>query len=107
MEKELKKETISRHVVKVGISIGDVNGISPEVIMKALKDSRILMDCTPIIYASPKAFSFHKKLLQFNDFNYTSCKNAEEAKPKKVNIVNIWENELKFDLGKATTEGGQ
>ena len=107
MEKELKKETVSRHIVKVGISIGDVNGISPEVIMKALSDNRIMMDCTPIIYASSKVFSYHKKLIKFNDFNYTSCKSAEEAKEKKVNIVNIWEKELKIELGKATTEGGQ
>ncbi len=107
MEKELRKEVISRPIVKVGISIGDINGISIEVIMKALNDSRILLDCTPIIYGSSKVFSFHKKNLAFNDFNYTSCKSAEEAKSKKVNIVNIWENELKFDLGKATIEGGQ
>ena len=107
MEKELKKETISRHVVKVGISIGDINGISIEVIMKALNDSRILLDCTPVIYGSSKVFSFHKKNLQFNDFNYTSCKSAEEIIAKKVNIINIWEDDLKFDLGKATTEGGK
>ncbi len=107
MEKELKKENISRHVVKVGISIGDVNGIGPEVIMKALKDNRLLMDCTPIIYGSSKVFSYHKKKMRFNEFNYTSCKNADDARPKKVNIVNIWEDELKFDLGKATTEGGK
>ncbi len=107
MEKELKKEKISRHIVKVGISIGDINGISPEVIMKSLKDNRILLDCTPVIYGSTKVFSYHKKKLHFNDFNYISCKSVEEIKARKVNVINIWEDELKFDLGKATTEGGK
>ncbi len=48
MEKEKGRvSTSSRPNVKVGISIGDVNGISPEVIMKALGDSRMMLDCTP------------------------------------------------------------
>jgi len=107
MEKELKNEVISRPIVKVGISIGDVNGISPEVVMKALSDNRLLMDCTPIIYASSKVFSFHKKKIHLNDFNFNTCKSAEEAKEKKVNVVTIWEDELTFDLGKATENGGK
>ena len=35
--------------IKVGITIGDINGVGPEVIIKALRDNRILVDCTPII----------------------------------------------------------
>ena len=73
----------SRPNVKVGISIGDVNGISPEVIMKALGDSRMLVDCTPVIYGSSKVFSFHKKQMDSkeskNGFNYTVCATADEA----------------------------
>ena len=58
MEKtnDIKKETSSRTPVRVGISIGDVNGIGPEVIMKALSDNRILLDCTPIIYGSTTCY---------------------------------------------------
>ena len=109
-----EKETVtasSRPNVKVGISIGDVNGISPEVIMKALGDSRILVDCTPVIYGSSKVFSFHKKQMDSKEskdgFNYTVCATADEAKTKTVNLINIWEDDLKFDLGKATAEGGK
>jgi len=105
--KEPKKEIITRPIVKVGISIGDINGISPEVIMKALSDNRLLLDCTPIIYASSKVFSFHKKQIQFGDFNYNACSSVEGIKENKVNVINIWENELNFELGKATEEGGK
>lgn len=111
---ENKKEvniTSSRPIVKVGISIGDVNGISPEIIMKALGDNRMLVDCTPVIYGSSKVFSFHKKKMNYRDskdgFNYFICESADKAKNKKVNLINIWEDELKFDLGKATAEGGK
>lgn len=108
MEKKTEtKERSLRPAIRVGISIGDVNGIGPEVIMKSLRDNRLLIDCTPVIYGSAKVFSFYRKRLRINDFNYQAVKSAEQAKSRKINIVNIWEDELKFNLGEATKEGGQ
>lgn len=94
-------------MIRVGITIGDINGIGPEVIIKALKDSNILADCTPIIYGSTRTMSYHKKAINNADFVYQSCKSAAEAVPKKINIVNIWNEEINFDLGMATETGGK
>ena len=63
--KEKRKNTI------VGFSVGDLNGIGIEVILKALSDSRILDLITPVIYGSDKTVDFYKNLLpglniQFN-----------------------------------------
>ncbi len=93
--------------IRVGITIGDINGIGPEVIIKALRDNRILVDCTPIIYGSTKTMSYHKKAIRDEEFLYQSCKTAEEAVPKKINIVNVWNDEIKFDLGSVTETGGK
>jgi 4-hydroxythreonine-4-phosphate dehydrogenase len=93
--------------IRVGITIGDINGIGPEVIIKALRDNRILVDCTPIIYGSTKTMSYHKKAIRDEEFLYQSCKTAEEAVPKKINIVNVWNDEIKFDLGTVTETGGR
>jgi 4-hydroxythreonine-4-phosphate dehydrogenase len=93
--------------IRVGITIGDINGIGPEVIIKALRDNRILVDCTPIIYGSTKTMSYHKKAIKDEEFLYQSCKSAEEAVPKKINIVNVWNDEIKFDLGSVTETGGK
>ncbi len=101
------KEESSIPPVRVGISVGDVNGIGPEIIIKALSDNRILVDCTPIIYASTKTFSFHKKLLNDPEFNYQTCKGATEAHARKINIVNVWNDEMVFDLGKGTETSGK
>lgn len=108
MEKQKEvKETSTRTPVRVGISIGDINGIGPEVIMKALNDNRMLMDCTPIIYGSAKVFTFNKKALEGVEFNFMAIKSAEEAKKRKINVVNIWKDELEFDLGKPTEKSGK
>ncbi len=103
----IEKEVGSTHPIRVGISIGDVNGIGPEVIIKALNDNRILLDCTPIIYGSTKTLSYHKKAIKEFDFQYQSCKSADEALNRKVNVVNVWNEEINFDLGKATEVGGK
>jgi 4-hydroxythreonine-4-phosphate dehydrogenase len=96
-----------KKVVKVGISIGDINGIGPEVIMKALNDNRMLVDCTPVIYGSNKVLSYHKKNLHLRDFNYQTVNSAEEAKGKKISVINIWKDELNFDLGQPTESSGK
>ena len=47
--------------IKVGISVGDLNGIGGEIILKTFEDNRILEFCTPVIFASVKVMSFFKK----------------------------------------------
>lgn len=94
-------------MIRIGITIGDINGIGPEVIIKALRDNRILQDCIPIIYGSTKTMSYHKKAINDEEFVYQSCKSASEALPKKINIVNVWQDEIKFDLGQSTETGGK
>ena len=37
--------------ITIGISIGDPNGIGPEVVLKTFSDAKYLAACTPIIYA--------------------------------------------------------
>ena len=46
--------------IVVGISIGDLNGIGSEVVLKTFRDSRMLEFCTPVIFASVKTMSFCK-----------------------------------------------
>lgn len=106
-DKEKEKEIIREYPIRVGISIGDINGIGPEVVIKALSDNRLLLDCIPIIYASNKVLAYHKKMMNQPDFSYQSCKSADDAVAKKVNVINLWDEEIHFDLGKATELGGK
>ena len=49
--------------IKLGITHGDINGISYEIILNTLSDPRILEICTPIVYGSAKVAAYHKKTL--------------------------------------------
>ena len=93
--------------LRVGITCGDVNGIGYEVIIKALNDNRMLQMLTPIIYGSAPTLSYHRKAIRANDFQFHIAKSAKELNRKKVNVVNVWDQEVKIDLGKASAQGGE
>lgn len=92
---------------RIGITLGDINGIGPEVIIKALADHRITTMATPVIYGSSKVISFYKKLLNIEDFNYSQVKNRGQFAFKSVNVVNVWEDALEVVPGKPSKESGR
>ncbi|MEX0986670.1 MAG: 4-hydroxythreonine-4-phosphate dehydrogenase PdxA [Bacteroidales bacterium] len=93
--------------ITIGISHGDVNGISYEVILKSLEDSRLLDLCTPIIYGSPKVAAYHKKALNMEVINFNSIRVAMEAAHKRVNIINCIDDNIRVELGKSTKQAGE
>lgn len=92
--------------VKIGISLGDCNGIGLEIIMKTFQDNRMLGLCTPIVYGKPKLAAFHRKHLGIADFSFHEIQRAEDANPKRVNLVDISAEEVQVQFGKATPESG-
>lgn len=93
--------------VKIGISIGDINGIGLEVILKTLAENKILDYCTPIVYGHTKVASFHRKSLHMSDFAFNVINNADAANPRKANMINCWEEDVRIDLGQANEIGGK
>ncbi len=91
---------------RIGITLGDVNGIGPEVVIKALSDNRILSVITPVIYGSTRVLSFYRKLLGMEEFNYSQVKNKGQFFPKVINVVNCWEEEIKITPGLPSKEAG-
>ena len=69
------------HKPRIGITIGDLNGVGPEVVMKAVSDNRLHNIVTPVIYGSAKVISFYKKILNIEEFNYTQIRNKGQFAP--------------------------
>ncbi|MBN2680927.1 MAG: 4-hydroxythreonine-4-phosphate dehydrogenase PdxA [Bacteroidales bacterium] len=96
-----------KNIIRVGITQGDINGIGYEVIIKTLQDPRVTENSTPIVYGSPKVASYHRKALNINNFNFNSINSAEEASPKRANIINCLDDEIRVELGKSTEIAGE
>lgn len=90
----------------VGISVGDINGIGIEIILKTFEDKRMLEFCTPIIFASNKVFSAHKKALNSSTpiHGLNSFKNLIN---NRLNVLNVWKEDVKIELGKPTKTAGK
>ena len=93
--------------IVVGITHGDINSISYEVIIKALMDTRILESFVPVVYGSPKVAAYHRKALNIENFNFNTIKSVEEANAKKMNIINCVDENIRVELGKSTEVAGE
>jgi 4-hydroxythreonine-4-phosphate dehydrogenase len=98
---------MNKNPIRVGITIGDINGVGMEVILKALTDPDVFKTSVPVIYASTKAVSFYKKLLELNDFNFNTIREVSEAQPKKVNVINCWQDDFDIIPGEKNANGGK
>lgn len=92
---------------KIGITQGDINGIGYEVILKVLSDSRILESFIPIIYGQSKVFSYYKKNFGMEEMSYSVIRDASQAQPKRINIINHTDEELKVEPGFFTPIAGK
>jgi 4-hydroxythreonine-4-phosphate dehydrogenase len=92
---------------RIGISIGDLNGIGPEIILKTLSDPRIYRHATPIIYGSGKAVAFYKGVLDMEGFNYNVLNNWDQISLKTASVVNCWSDDVNIVPGEYNDEMGK
>ena len=90
----------------VGISIGDINGIGIEVILKTFNDKRMLEFCTPVLFGSTKVVSYHKKAIS-SEVPIHGITSINQINHNKINLLNIWKEEVPIKLGEATKSSGE
>ncbi len=82
----------------VGISIGDLNGIGSEVVLKTFEDSRMLEFCTPVIFANVKILSFAKKSLDAG-MQLHGIDSLDQLVIGKINVLNVWKESVNIEYG--------
>lgn len=90
----------------VGISIGDLNGIGGEIVLKTFEDSRTLEFCTPVIFASIKTMSFLKNHFKL-DVRLNGINKVNQILPQKINVFNVWNDPVKIEFGKEDFKIGE
>ena len=91
--------------IRVAITHGDTNGIGYELIFKTFAEPEMLDLCTPIIYGSPKVATYHRNALDM-EANFTIIKDASEAQNGRLNLLPVFDDEIKVELGVASEESG-
>ncbi len=90
----------------VGISIGDLNGIGGEVVLKTFEDARVLEFCTPVIFASSKVMGFLKTHFK-SEINFNDINNISQVVFGRVNVLNCWNEPVKIEFGQEDFKIGE
>lgn len=104
LNKKRMQETTNKPII--GISIGDMNGIGIEVILKTFADERMFDLCIPIVYGASKAISYHRNVYGMNDFEYKTIRYADRCEEGTLNVINCWEEQVTLSLGKSDEQQG-
>ena len=84
--------------IVVGISIGDLNGIGGEIVLKAFEDSRMLEICTPVIFGNVKVLSFMKKYFESSSMLH-GIDTMDQMVMGKINVLNVWREPVEVHPG--------
>ncbi|NBL64918.1 4-hydroxythreonine-4-phosphate dehydrogenase PdxA [Flavobacterium sp. NST-5] len=82
----------------VGISVGDLNGIGSEIILKTFEDPQMLELCTPVIFANVKLFSFAKKAFE-TSAQLHGIDDLDQILPGRINVLNLWKENTIVEYG--------
>jgi len=93
--------------IKVGISVGDLNGIGMEIIIKTFFSNRMMDFCTPVIFGGVKTASYHRKSLEIKDFSFNIIKKIKDINTKRANLLECWQEEVEIKLGEPTIISGK
>jgi 4-hydroxythreonine-4-phosphate dehydrogenase len=92
--------------IRIGISIGDPNGIGPEVVIKALSRDGVFDLVTPVIYASSAALSRYTNE-ELGPFKFDIVATAEEAEDGRISLIESFPEDIEYTPGEATEAGGK
>ncbi|GAB4415842.1 MAG: 4-hydroxythreonine-4-phosphate dehydrogenase PdxA [Bacteroidia bacterium] len=100
-------QAANNHKLRIGITIGDVNGIGPELVIKAFSEAHLRDMCTPILYGSSRVLNIYRKVLQVNKFNYEVVTNPSQAKSRRLNLIECIPDLERIEIGKHSEIGGK
>lgn len=95
-----------KFIPTIGITIGDVNGIGPEVIIKSVMDLRIFDHMNLVVYGHGKVLSHYKNLLEFEKFSFNQSNRADQIRNNKLNVINCVDD-IEVRVGEITQEAGE
>lgn len=98
---------MTERTTRLAISMGDYNGIGPEITLKTFANDTLTDSITPIIYGSDKVFSFYRDQCNL-DIRLRRITDPEEAEPGVVNIIDVIdESQVFIEPGRIDLRAGK
>ena len=97
---------VEQRKIRVGISVGDINGVGIELILKTFEDKRMLELCTPVVFASDKVIAFYKKKVG-TPVQTHFIQDFSKLNDEKINVFKSWDGDVKVEIGTPTPASGE
>ena len=91
--------------IKIGISIGDPNGIGIELLLKAFEDKRLYDFFTPLVFADFELLETEQKKFSFQTA-LKPIKWRENLNKSKLNVLSVAEQSFSVEYGKVSQSAG-
>lgn len=92
----------------IGITLGDYNGVGPEIILKAVQGHQLNNFCTPVIYGSTRVLNRYRQILNLKEIQFFGAQTIDQINRKQLNVINCWsDNQTDVEPGKSTEAAGR
>ncbi|NBV56603.1 MAG: 4-hydroxythreonine-4-phosphate dehydrogenase PdxA [Bacteroidetes bacterium] len=91
----------------IGITIGDFNGIGPELILKTFSNELVFNYCTPVIYANAYIFKYYANLLDYSPLNFNIVKKGTDIKENQLNLRTCSKERIEITPGSPNVQAGK
>ncbi|RSK44500.1 4-hydroxythreonine-4-phosphate dehydrogenase PdxA [Hymenobacter perfusus] len=92
---------------RIGISVGDLAGIGPEIIYKTFLDQRLLKFCTPVVYGTAAVlFGDFPHDASHEPLTFRQVREAADIAPGKHNAVTCWDEDYHLTPGQPSPASG-
>lgn len=92
--------------IRIGITHGDYNGISYEVILKSLSNKEITELYTPVIFGSGRVAAETIRQLKIEDFKFRQIDKAANCLDGHINLVDVVGADVHHTPGHASEKAG-
>lgn len=94
---------------RIAVTLGDPNGVGPEVVLKCLADSRLMKFMEPVVVGSAHVLQVHAQKLGFQDVHIRGVRKvSERARSGEILVLDVTGGEeLPVRFGEIAAEGGQ
>ena len=97
-----------KKIPTIGITLGDVNGVGPQTVLKAIGNETLFKSCQIIIFGSDSVLQFYKKQFPNLKAQYNILQNAEAKLNSKVaNLYECSDKPVIINMGVSSEYSGQ
>ena len=98
---------MTREKLPLGITIGDMNGVSPELILNIIQSEELLNYCVPVIYSAKGVLEFYANELDMEVPVLNTVKKQEDLVETSVNVRYVEGGEQTPEPGIASELAGK